>query len=265
MTPSDKNSLKQLEETSIYILREAKARFRNPAVLWSTGKDSMLTLSLSRLAFFGSVPFPAIHIDNGIDFPETYAMRKQLETEWNVKVLVAKSVIREDAISGVSCCGANKTDALKQLVAKEGFDTIIVSIRSDEHGIRAKERTFSPRDKDFRWIYTNQPAEAFHQFSQPDGTSHMRVHPLLHWRELDVWNYIKAHNLPVHPLYFARNGKRFRSLGCTRCTVALPSNADSIDAIIQELKTTDTPERTGRAQDKEREYAMQRLRSLGYM
>ena len=93
----------------------------------------------------------------------------------------------------------------------------------------------------------------------------MRVHPLLHWTEVDVWEYVKQENLPVNPLYFARNGKRYRSLGCMPCTVPIPSTASTIDEIIQEIKTSKIPERAGRAQDKEKAYMMQKLRSLGYM
>jgi len=93
----------------------------------------------------------------------------------------------------------------------------------------------------------------------------MRVHPILHWAELDVWQYVKQENLPINPLYFTRNGKRYRSLGCMPCTVPIPSEARTINEIVQELKTSTTPERAGRAQDKEKAYMMQKLRSLGYM
>lgn len=257
--------LQELEEKSIFILREAAARFQHPAMLWSTGKDSTVMLELSRRAFFNTIPYPAIHIDNGIDFPETYTFRESLSKQWKFSVLVAHSIIREDPVSGVSCCGSNKTDALKELMRQQKTDALIVSIRRDEHGIRAKERYFSPRDKDFRWEYENQPMETAEAFSVPDESDHMRIHPILHWTELDIWRYIKAREIPIHPLYFSRDGKRYRSLGCTRCTISVESNASSIDDIIKELKTTDISERSGRAQDKEREYTMQRLRSLGYM
>lgn len=257
--------LDSLEEQSIFILREAKAKFQRIAMLWSTGKDSTLMLALCRKAFFGAVPFPAIHIDNGVDFPETYALRERLSREWKIPLLVAKSQIKLDAISGMNCCGSNKTEALQGLMKQHQFDGLIVSIRRDEHGIRSKERYFSPRDQHFRWEYTDQPVEFLHHFSQPRGTAHVRIHPLLHWTELDIWEYIKAAQIPVNPLYFARNRRRFRSLGCTRCTVGVPSSAVDLDAIIAELKSTDTLERTGRAQDKEREYIMQKLRALGYM
>lgn len=258
------NDLKELEEKSLYTLREAKARFKNLAALWSTGKDSTVLVALARKAFFGRVPFPLIHIDNGIDFPETYELRERLPKEWELDVIVVQSVIGEE-LSGIRCCGSNKTDALKGLLDQRGFDGLFVSIRRDEHGIRGKERVFSPRDKEFRWDYKNQPAEIWDFLSQDESASHIRIHPLLHWTELDMWLYIRQEEIPVNPLYFARNGQRYRSLGCTQCTVGVESTASTIDEIIEELQTTNTSERAGRMQDKEQEHVMQRLRALGYM
>src|SRR3989344_3497193 len=107
----------KLVKQSISILRESKAKFNNLAILWSGGKDSTAMLALCREAFFNRIPFPVIHIDNGIDFPETYALRDELAKKWNINVLTAKSIIKEDKISGISCCGANKTEALKNLMA----------------------------------------------------------------------------------------------------------------------------------------------------
>lgn len=254
-----------LIQKSVLILRKAKEQFKNPAVLFSGGKDSTATLALSRAAFFNKIPFPAIHIDNGIDFPETYAFRDRLAKEWGFKLLVAKSIIKKDSISGFSCCGANKTDALKKLMKKEGFDALIVSIRRDEHGIRAKERVFSPRDEKWRWDYKNQPLEAWGYASFDEKADHYRVHPILHWREIDTWRYIYENDIPINELYFARNGKRFRSLGCTQCTVSIRSNAKTIAGILRELGDTKVAERTGRAQDKEAQAVMEQLRALGYM
>ncbi len=666
--------LDKLEEQSIFILREAKAKFKNLAGLWSMGKDSTVMLALARKAFFGRVPFPVIHIDNGIDFPETYEYRKKLADEWNLNLIVEKSVIRDD-VSGIKCCGSNKTDALKKVLDEKQFDGVIVSIRRDEHGIRAKERAFcfptgtpvygeqiktideidngdgvythlgsqrkvedvfssrykgrllrihtsynipfqvtpnhtmfakvpgdgnkraslhltgyggvtrevspmlkgrwknawvsagelragdylyipklpkkpqdgiktlqfvpiidiigeqkglkkigrqyywksthsstprmraslplspemlrvlgyyiaegssnltrnqvsfafhikegeykedvletmkdtfgldggvrkkgnsveitisskilallfsklcgkgarnkhlphfftrlsrdqlrelikgcwrgdgsgerystmsqrlaqelklgmlrlgilcsikkhkdpryhltvagcskkrfselfgiecripyddekrnareikelhaselskcdygkarsggfwipirkiesvpydgkvydlkveghssylvngmavhnSPRDKDFKWDYENQPPEVWDFTTKFEDSSHVRIHPLLQWNEIDTWRYVKRENIQINPLYFSRNGKRFRSLGCTECTVSIESEAKTIDDIIEELKTTDIAERSGRMQDKEKENVMQRLRALGYM
>jgi sulfate adenylyltransferase subunit 2 len=256
--------LDKLEEKSVYVLREAKARFKNLAALWSMGKDSTAMLAIARKAFFGKVPFPVIHIDNGIDFPETYEFRKRLADEWGLDLIVVKSVIKDD-ISGIRCCGANKTDALKKLLDERGFDGLIVSIRRDEHGIRAKERYFSPRDKEFKWNYKEQPPEVWEYASRFEDTSHVRIHPLLQWNEIDIWRYLKQEEVPINPLYYSRNGTRFRSLGCTQCTVSVKSDAASIDDIISELKSTGVAERSGRMQDKEQENVMQRLRALGYM
>lgn len=256
--------LDKLEEQSIFVLREAKAKFKKIAGLWSMGKDSTVMLALARKAFFGRVPFPVIHIDNGIDFPETYDFRERLADEWGLELIVARSVIRDD-ISGIRCCGSNKTDALKKVLDEHGFDGLIVSIRRDEHGIRAKERSFSPRDKEFRWKYEDQPPEVWDFTSRFGDSSHVRIHPILQWNEIDTWRYVKREDIPINPLYFSREGKRFRSLGCTKCTVPVESQAKTVDEIIEELENTDTEERSGRMQDKEKENVMQRLRALGYM
>jgi sulfate adenylyltransferase subunit 2 len=258
-------NLDVIEEKAIFVLREANSKFKNMAAMWSMGKDSTAMLALARKAFLGKIPFPVIHIDNGIDFPESYRFREELAKKWNMKLIVVKSEIKEE-MSGFSCCGANKTVALKKVMKEHGFDSLIVSIRRDEHGIRAKERTFSPRDKDFKWDYKNQPAELWNNYaSKMEGTSHLRVHPLLDFNEIDIWNYTKREKVPVNPLYFAKEGFRYRSLGCTHCTVPLKSNADTIDKIIAELRGTKIEERSGRQQDKEKEFIMQKLRALGYM
>jgi sulfate adenylyltransferase subunit 2 len=256
--------LNELEERSLYVIREAGQRFQRLAALWSTGKDSTVLVALARKAFFGKVPFPLIHIDNGIDFPETYALRESLAREWGLDVLVVRSEIK-DELSGVRCCGSNKTDALKLLLDERGFDGLFVSIRRDEHGIRGKERYFSPRDREFRWDYQNQAPEIWDFVSQEEDASHTRIHPLLHWTELDIWRYIERERIPINPLYFARGGQRYRSLGCTQCTVAVDSQATSVETILAELQATSTSERAGRMQDKEQEHVMQRLRALGYM
>jgi len=263
--------LQELERKSIAIIREVKAQFNNLAVLWSTGKDSTATLWLCKKAFFGKIPFPVIHIDTGYKFPEIYEFRDKIAREWGFNLVIAKN---EKAIkAGLSpkkgrfeCCTLLKTETLKDLIEKEKLDALILAIRRDEHGIRAKERYYSPRDKEFKWDYKNQPAEMWDLYVKPaEDYSHMRVHPILHWTELDVWQYVKEENLPINPLYFAENGRRYRSLGCKPCTVSVPSDAKTIDEIVEELKTSRIPERAGRAQDKERAYMMQKLRSLGYM
>ena len=257
--------IKSLQERSIYVMREAKEKFSNVAALWSMGKDSTAMLALARKAFLGKVPFPVIHIDNGIDFPETYAFREQLAKRWGLDLIVADSEIKPE-LSGYSCCGENKTVALKGVMKERGFDALIVSIRRDEHGIRAKERYMSPRNRDFKWNYKDQPAELWNDYSSKiDSKGHIRVHPLLDWNEIDIWNFTKREKVPINPLYLSKNGYRYRSLGCTHCTSPVKSDAKRIDSIIKELKTTETEERAGRDQDKEKEYVMEKLRALGYM
>jgi len=265
------NYLEELEKKSIAIIREAKAQFKNPAALWSTGKDSTATIWLCKKAFFGKIPFPVIHIDTGCKFSEIYEFRNRLAKGWNLNLMVAKN---EDAMKkGVSpekdrfeCCTLLKTQALKNLLEREKFDALILAIRRDEHGIRAKERYYSPRDDNFKWHYEDQPAEMWDLYVKPsEDFSHMRVHPILHWTELNVWEYVQQENLPINPLYFAKDGKRYRSLGCMPCTVPIPSEADTIEKIVQELAISRIPERAGRSQDKEKAYMMQKLRSLGYM
>ncbi len=260
-----KQNIAQLEEKSIYILREANMKFKNVAALWSMGKDSTTMLALARKAFLGKIPFPVIHIDNGIDFPETYAFREQLAKKWKLNLIVANSSIKPDSV-GSACCGSNKPETLKKVMKENGFDALIVSIRRDEHGIRSKERYMSPRDEKFRWKYKDQPAELWDDYaSKLDKGGHVRVHPLLDWNEIDIWRYIKQEKIPINPLYFSRNGFRYRSLGCLHCTVPVKSNAKNVDEIVKELETTKIEERSGRSMDKEAEYTMQRLRSLGYM
>ena len=263
--------MSSLEKKSLSMIREAKAQFKNMAVLWSTGKDSTAALWLCRKAFFGRIPFPVVHIDTTHKFPEMYNFRDKIAKEWNLDLIIAKN---EEALENgaspekgkMDCCTRLKTEALKNLIKEKKFDALILAIRRDEHGIRAKERYFSPRDEEFHWQYEDQPAELWDLYIKPsEDFSHMRVHPILHWTELDVWDYVKREKLPINPLYFARNGKRYRSLGCMPCTVPIPSIASTIDEIVEELKITKVPERSGRAQDKERAYTMQKLRSLGYM
>jgi sulfate adenylyltransferase subunit 2 len=237
--------------------------------MWSVGKDSTASLWLFRKAFYGKIPFPVIHIDTGYKFKEMYAFRDQLVKEWGLDLLVAKN---EEAIARgmnpkigkLDCCTQLKTEALKQLLRKHKFDALFLAIRRDEHGIRAKERYFSPRDENFTWDYQDQPLEMWDQFEKVIA-GHVRIHPILHWREIDVWRYVQQENIPVNPLYFAKDGKRYRSLGCVPCTVPVESQADTIDKIVKELETTKQAERDGRAQDKEQAFMMQKLRALGYM
>jgi len=264
------DKLDELESQSIYIIREAYHHYKNLAVLWSIGKDSTTLVWLTRKAFFGKVPFPALHIDTSYKFPEMYQFRDEYSKKWGLDLVVTRN---EEALAAgmksdrkLECCNALKTEALKQAIAKHGFDALLLGIRRDEHGIRAKERFFSPRDEGFKWNYQDQPPELWDQYkSQAEERTHMRVHPLLGWTEVDIWKYLRRENVPITDLYFSRNGKRYRSIGCTTCCSPIDSDASNIDELIYELEHTTTSERAGRAQDKENVYTMQKLRALGYM
>ena len=264
--------LQELEDKSIYIIREAFLQFERPALLWSIGKDSTTLLWLCRKAFFGEVPFPVMHIDTTFKFPEMYAFRDRYAKEYGLKMVIESNRdaidkgVNYDSSDAFTCCHELKTVALQNAIQKHGYDALFVGIRRDEHNIRAKERYFSSRDINFNWNYKNQSTEMWDHFkSDTDTGQHIRVHPLLEWTELDIWNYIKRENIPVNELYYAKNGKRYRSLGCMPITIPVDSNAQTIDEIVEELKTTKVAERSGRAQDKEKAYIMQKLRSLGYM
>jgi len=262
--------LDELESQSVYIIREAYYHYRKLAMLWSVGKDSTTMVWLCRKAFFGKIPFPFLHIDTSFKFPEMYRFRDEYSKKWGIEMLVAKN---EEALAKgmncekkLECCTALKTEGLKQAIAKYGFEALLLGIRRDEHGIRAKERYFSPRDEKFQWNYQDQPPELWDQYkNQAEEKTHIRVHPLLHWTEVDIWRYIKRENIPITELYFAKNGKRYRSIGCVTCCNPIESNASNVDEVIYELEHTTTSERAGRAQDKEDTYTMQKLRALGYM
>jgi len=263
--------LDELESRSIYIIREAYEQFKKIGMLWSIGKDSTALLWLCRKAFYGKLPFPVIHIDTSFKYPKMYEFRDKYAKEWNLNLIVGKN---EEAIKAemcpekgaLQCCTELKTNALKQTIAKHGFKALLLGIRRDEHGIRAKERYFSPRDREFKWDYKNQPPELWDQYkSKAEGETHLRVHPMLHWTELDIWRYVQREKIPITDMYFAKDGMRFRSLGCIPCCHKVSSNAKNIDEVVEELRTTKTAERAGRSQDKEQAYMMQKLRSLGYM
>jgi len=266
------DQITMLENKSIFIIREAYAKYRNIAMLWSVGKDSTTLLWLCQKAFFGKIPFPVIHIDTGYKFSKMYEFRDKYAKEYGLDLIVGRNAEAIDGGMGpgkgskLDCCNELKTNALKQTIAKYGFKALLLGIRRDEHGIRAKERVFSPRDENFRWNYEDQPAELWDQYkSESEGEDHVRVHPILHMTELDIWKYVKRENLPISELYFSKEGKRFRSIGCEPCCGPVPSAASNVDEIIEELAHTTTSERAGRAQDKEDAYTMQKLRALGYM
>ncbi len=263
--------LDRLEAQSIYILREAYKKFGKLGMLWSIGKDSTVLLWLAQKAFFGHCPFPLIHVDTNYKISAMIEYRDRLAKELGLDLIVHKN--QEALNEGMGpehgrlvCCKALKTDGLQQVVTSYQFEGLILGIRRDEEGSRSKERVFSERNKDSEWDYTNQPPELWDQFKTdfPKG-NHIRVHPLLHWNEIDIWAYVQRENIPLIDLYFAKDGKRYRSLGCAPCTGTIDSTATTVEEIIQELKQTNVSERAGRAQDQEDAYAMQKLRKDGYM
>ena len=261
--------LDELEAESIFILREAKAKLGKLAILWSLGKDSNVVIWLCRKAFFGHVPFPVMHIDTGKKFPEMYAFRDRYAKEWGLNFIREECPPLEatdPTLPPAARSAARKTLGLKAAIQKHGFEGLILGIRRDEEAIRAKERYFSPRDETGQWQLKDQPPEFWGQYmtSFPQGT-HVRVHPILHWTELDIWKYTRREGIPVIELYFAKDGKRYRSLGDQDITFPVPSRADTLDAIIAVLETTRTPERVGRAMDHEAEDSFERLRAAGYM
>ena len=261
--------LDELEAESVYILREAFAKLDRLAILWSLGKDSNVVLWLVKKAFFGHVPLPVMHVDTGKKFPEMYAFRERYAKEWGLNLIVEPCPpidAVDPTLPPAARSAARKTLGLKDAIAKHGFNGLIAGIRRDEEAIRAKERYFSPRGLDNSWNLTDQPPEFWGQYmtSFPPGT-HVRVHPLLHWTEVDIWRYTKREGIPLIDLYFAKDGKRYRSLGDQDITSPVPSTAATVEEIIIELETTKVPERSGRAMDHESEDAFERLRAAGYL
>jgi len=283
-----------LEARSVFLFREAYANFKNLGMLWSIGKDSTVLLWLARKAFFGHVPFPLVHIDTAFKIPEMIRYRDRIAAEWNLhliygqntEALAQKRTFPDGNTDRLSCCGALKSEALKKTLsgewprykfnrAKGGYEVdpntepftgVIVGARADEEGSRSKERYFSPRDKQNTWDVAEQPPEFWQQYNTEFApNTHVRVHPLLAWTELDIWRYVERERIPVCELYFARGGKRYRSLGESDITFPIESNAATIPEIIAELEHTRQSERAGRAMDHEREDTFERLRAAGYM
>ena len=290
--------LSALESISIYILREAYANFKSLGMLWSIGKDSTVLLWLARKAFFGHVPFPLVHIDTHYKIPEMIEYRDRLAREWrldmvvgaNEEALAAKQTFPDGAVDRIACCKLLKTQALKDTLggtgkrlrfnhtlgryevdpSREPFTGIILGVRADEEGSRSKERYFSPRDRQSEWNIGEQPPEFWNQYKTEfaPGT-HVRIHPLLDWTELNIWEYIRREAIPTVSLYYNQGqGKRYRSLGCYPCTFPVESEARTVDEIIVELKTgkfANIAERSGRAQDKDDGGSLETLRKDGYM
>ena len=263
------NHLKKLENESIYILRQAYRSIKNISMLWSLGKDSNVMVWIAFKAFLGKIPFPLVHVDTGKKFKEMYDFRNKYEKKWNIKLIKGDCPPVEEidpSLPPAARSAARKTEGLKKILKMYKFKGVFAGIRRDEQGTRAKERIFSPRDESGKWDVKNQPPEFWDQsnFNYPDKV-HIRIHPLLSWTEIDIWQYIKAQKIPIVDLYFSKNGKRYRSLGDKDITSPVNSDAKNLDEIISELQITKVSERSGRAMDHEQEDVFERLRTKGYM
>ncbi len=290
--------LDRLEATSIHIIRESYANFKNLGMLWSIGKDSTVLLWLVKKAFFGHVPFPLVHIDTHYKIPEMIEYRDKLTKDWHLNMIVGvneealaqKATFPDGNADRITCCRNLKTQALKSTLdgtgkryvfnhekgyyeldkSHEAFTAIILGIRSDEEGSRSKERYFSPRNASNEWNIGDQPPEFWNQFKTDfaPGT-HLRIHPLLDWTELNIWEYIEREKIPTVSLYYDHgDGKRYRSLGCYPCTFPVESTAKNVSDIIEELRSgkfAKIAERSGRAQDKDDGGGLETLRKEGYM
>jgi len=265
------DKIKRLEADSIKLIRSIPQISGRPAQLWSTGKDSTLLLYLVRKAFHGRVPWPVIHIDTGKKPREVYEFRQRLKIQWEIPLRVIKNEeairlgIGPDRLTRYKCCSLLKTKALKQELARGGLDAIILAIRHDEHYVRGMEDLLSLRDEEGNWRWWTHFGGFGLTAPEKEGYSHIRIHPLLPWTETDVWEYTLRQELPVNPLYFAKEGRRFRSLGCEPCTEPIESRASTISEILSEVYQTPGLERAGRMQDKESKETMLTLRSLGYL
>jgi sulfate adenylyltransferase subunit 2 len=293
--------LKQLEAESISIMREVAAEFRNPVLLYSIGKDSGVLLHLAMKAFYPSKPpFPLLHVDTGWKFRDMIRHRDSIVERYGVKLLVhtnPEGVARDiNPITSGSQLHTQvmKTDALKQALDQYGFDAAFGGARRDEEKSRAKERVFSFRSAGHVWDPRNQRPELWRLYNTRINKGEtIRVFPLSNWTELDIWQYTKAQDIPVVPLYFAaprpvvkrdgllimrdderlplRPGEapeqkviRFRSLGCYPLSAAIESTATSLDDIIDEMLVTRTSERSGRLIDSDEAASMEKKKREGY-
>jgi sulfate adenylyltransferase subunit 2 len=293
------NYLDELEAHSIYIMREVVAQFERPVLLYSVGKDSSVLLRLAQKAFRGTIPFSLLHIDTTFEFEEVYHFR-----DWFVKEIGANLIVykNEKAVSQNAnpyelgtqrCCGMLRTEALLQGLRIGNYDAAIGGARRDEERSRAKERVFSFRDKFGQWEPRSQRPELWDLYNgRVSPGESMRVFPLSDWTEIDVWRYINKENIPVVPLYFAKERDivvrgdqviplqassrllpgekseramcRFRSLGCTPCTGAIRSNAQTVSDIIEEMLAVRTSERAGRVIDHDADGSMEMKKREGY-
>jgi sulfate adenylyltransferase subunit 2 len=293
--------LRHLEAEAIYILREAAAEFRKPVMLYSIGKDSSAMLHIARKAFAPArPPFPLLHVDTTWKFREMIAFREETAARSGMDLLV--HVNEEGLKRGISPMASGsavhtqimKTEGLRQALDKWHFDAAFGGARRDEERSRAKERIFSHRSASHGWDPRNQRPEPWKLFNtRIKAGESMRVFPLSNWTELDVWEYIRAENIPVVPLYFSaerpvvkRSGTlimvdddrlpllpgerpqmmcvRFRTLGCYPLTGAIRSDAATLDSIIAELRISTNSERQGRAIDHDEAGSMEKKKREGY-
>jgi sulfate adenylyltransferase subunit 2 len=291
------NKIEKLEAQSVFIIREAYKSFKNIGMLWSIGKDSTVLLWLAKKAFFGHVPFDLIHIDTQYKIPEMIRYRDEIARKLKLRLVVGQNqqALAEkktfvDGTDRLACCRELKSNALIhtldgswprrlydpqkdawiKLDRAEPYNAVIVGVRSDEEGSRSKERVFSARDEKSEWDASIQPPELWNLYKTEFAPkTHVRVHPLLEWTELNIWEYIEKERIPIIPIYFDQGtGTRYRSLGCYPCTSQVDSAARTPQDIIDELvsgKFRNVAERSGRAQDKEGGGTLEALRKEGYM
>jgi sulfate adenylyltransferase subunit 2 len=292
--------LQALEAESIHILREVAAEFARPVMLYSIGKDSSVMVRLAQKAFHpGPIPFPLLHVDTTFKFREMVEFRDRFCAEIGARLIVHtnKEAIAEGAnpfrLGTQKCCALLKTKALLDALAAGPFDAAFGGARRDEEKSRAKERVYSFRDRFGQWDPKNQRPELWNIYnSRIDTGESIRVFPLSNWTELDIWHYIYLENIPIVPLYFAkprpmfvRGGtlvplehdmpampgekpqmvmSRMRSLGCTYCTGAIRSEADTLPKIIAELISFRRSERENRVIDHDQEGSMEIKKREGY-
>ncbi|MGF1448227.1 MAG: sulfate adenylyltransferase subunit CysD [Opitutales bacterium] len=294
------NHLKQLESESMYVLREFAAQFEKPVLLFSGGKDSIVMAWLARKAFWpAKPPFPLLHVDTGHNFAETITYRDRFVEDMGLTLEVAsvEESIRKGRVVEEKGPNASRnglqTVTLLDALEEHGFDAALGGGRRDEEKARAKERFFSHRDEFGQWDPKNQRPELWNIFNgRKLPGEHFRVFPLSNWTEMDVWQYIKAENIPLPSLYFAHEREvidragvylaitdfitvgpdetvesktvRFRTIGDATCTGAVLSNASSLDDIILEVAAARQTERGNRADDKRSETAMEDRKRQGY-
>ncbi len=292
--------LQQLESEAIHIIREVASEFQNPVMLYSIGKDSGAMLHLARKAFLpGRIPFPLLHVDTQWKFQDMYRFRERMAKDYEVDLRVWINPEGKDKVSPLTHGSEKhtqimKTEALKQALDHYGFDAAFGGARRDEEKSRAKERVFSFRNKFHQWDPKNQRPELWNIYNaRVNKGESIRVFPLSNWTELDVWLYVMRENIPVVPLYFAkerpvvkRGGTwimvdderfalepderpamkkvRFRTLGCYPLSGAIESEAETIEAIVQEMLLSTTSERQGRLIDYDGAATMEEKKKDGY-